>query len=117
MAEAQAETIESENAVETVEQNSTLELDWFVGKIKSYAPQQGYGFIECRETFDKYSSDVFLHKNQVQEGKLMKVTRGDSVRFSVEIKKEGGRPQARNVTWYTGWVEPSRIFEGRVKTY
>jgi len=92
--------------------------EWFVGEVKSYAPQQGYGFIQCEDTFTKFNSDVFLHRKQVEEGPLKRVARGDKVRFSITMNK-AGRPQARNVERYVegGWVPSTKSFLGRVKGF
>lgn len=98
-------------------QDDAPQEETFVGQVKSYAPQQGYGFIECQDTFDKYKSDVFLHKNQVENGPLKRVSKGDSVRFSVEMNKKG-RPQARNLQRHVPFgVPPEKTFVGRVKAF
>jgi len=93
------------------------EAEVFVGQVKSYASQQGYGFIDCEETFARYSSDVFLHKNQVEE-KMKRVAKGDKVRFCVTMNK-AGRPQARDVDRYvdSSVVPPTKTFVGRVKGF
>jgi len=89
---------------------------FYVGRIKSYAPQQGYGFIECEETWVLYNADVFLHKNQVEGGNLKKANLGDTVQFCVERNK-AGRPQARNVERYVEGAPPTKSFVGKVKSY
>lgn len=95
-----------------------VEEEWYVGEVKSFAPVQGYGFIQCEDTFARFNSDVFLHKRQVEEGPLKRVQKGDKVRFSVEMNK-AGRPQARNVERYNdgAWVSPEKSFLGRVKGF
>jgi len=64
----------------------------FVGRVKSYYPKQGFGFIECDETSSIYNSDIFLHKNQAEEASVEK---GNMVTFSVQVMN--GKPQAREV--------------------
>ena len=34
----------------------------YIGYLKSYNHQQGYGFIACSETLKIHNSDVFIHK-------------------------------------------------------
>eukprot|EP00930_Biecheleria_cincta_P024426 TRINITY_DN17485_c0_g1_i1.p1 TRINITY_DN17485_c0_g1~~TRINITY_DN17485_c0_g1_i1.p1 ORF type:complete len:247 (-),score=48.57 TRINITY_DN17485_c0_g1_i1:179-919(-) len=36
----------------------------FVGRVKDYDAEKGYGFIGCEETHNIFKSDIFLHKNQ-----------------------------------------------------
>merc|ERR1719323_2213478 len=112
----EATTVAEEEAAKS---NAGEPEEWFIGKIKSYAPMQGYGFIECDDTFQVYESDVFLHRMQVQDGRLGRPQKGDTVRFSVEMNKKG-RPQARNVDRYVEggpWVPATKSFVGRVKSY
>mmetsp|Transcript_128668 Transcript_128668/g.274639 ORF Transcript_128668/g.274639 Transcript_128668/m.274639 type:complete len:727 (-) Transcript_128668:98-2278(-) len=60
----------------------------FVGTIKSFSPEHGYGFISCSEAFEKYTRDVFLHLKQVEDFQP-----GDHVAFTVRINGQG-HPQA-----------------------
>lgn len=75
------------------------------GRVKSYNPKQGYGFLECSEAKAHYGRDVFIHKAQMGEllGRFVGPgTRLDPaalkmyVRFSVEVNRSG-MPQARDV--------------------
>lgn len=77
----------------------------YCGRIKSYNPKQGYGFLDCQQAHDAFGRDVFIHKAQMGEllgrfvgpgTKLDPKTLKMSVRFSVEINKSG-MPQARDV--------------------
>jgi len=64
----------------------------FTGTVKSYNATTGYGFIECSETKELFSQDVFLHKTQVNAG----LDVGSTVSFQVRLNKHG-QPQADNV--------------------
>jgi len=63
----------------------------FLGLVKSYSFDKGFGFIACEETFPIYGLDIFLHRNQADG-----IDVGDTVRFNVEVNNKG-QPQARNV--------------------
>eukprot|EP00933_Yihiella_yeosuensis_P040307 TRINITY_DN34587_c0_g1_i1.p1 TRINITY_DN34587_c0_g1~~TRINITY_DN34587_c0_g1_i1.p1 ORF type:complete len:895 (-),score=189.20 TRINITY_DN34587_c0_g1_i1:54-2738(-) len=63
----------------------------YEGVIKSFNSVKGFGFIRCEESFNKYSSDVFLHKDQ-----LGNLNAGDHVTFGVRVS-DRGQPQAINV--------------------
>eukprot|EP01062_Namystynia_karyoxenos_P056144 TRINITY_DN47100_c0_g1_i1.p1 TRINITY_DN47100_c0_g1~~TRINITY_DN47100_c0_g1_i1.p1 ORF type:complete len:364 (+),score=26.84 TRINITY_DN47100_c0_g1_i1:125-1216(+) len=65
----------------------------FRGRIKSFVPDHGYGFIQCEEAHAIYRSDVFLHRAQYSSSGAQV---GDTVEFVVEPNKNG-RPQARDV--------------------
>jgi hypothetical protein len=78
----------------------------YCGRIKSYNPKQGYGFLDCIEAHGAFGRDVFIHKAQMGEllgrfvgpgTKLDPKTLKMTVRFSVEINKSG-MPQARDVS-------------------
>jgi cold shock CspA family protein len=67
----------------------------FIGHIKSYEPEMGYGFISCKDTFASFGRDVFLRKAQafVLGMDVLKV--GTKVSFEVEVKS--GKPLAKNL--------------------
>lgn len=92
--------------------------EWHVGTVKFFVPQKGYGFIECPETFQRYHSDVYVHKDLVQRGSLDGCFAGDHIRFAVCLSARG-QPQASHVQRYKDgpWVAPSRLFQGRIKKY
>mmetsp|Transcript_15564 Transcript_15564/g.27710 ORF Transcript_15564/g.27710 Transcript_15564/m.27710 type:complete len:421 (-) Transcript_15564:58-1320(-) len=56
------------------------------GTIKSFNPTKGFGFIECRETFEVYGKDVFVLKTQLP-GQI--ATAGDQVLFNVKMEHNG----------------------------
>ncbi len=62
------------------------------GRIKSYNRRQGYGFIECSETFAQYHRDVFLHKHEIGDLPV-----GAPVSFTVQLGRRQRHPQARDV--------------------
>merc|ERR1712203_130104 len=66
----------------------------FVGEVKSFDTQRGYGFIACKELKDLgYLSDVFLHHARSS----CAVDMGDAVSFTAYLNDKE-QPQARNVT-------------------
>ncbi|CAE7718003.1 unnamed protein product [Symbiodinium necroappetens] len=94
-----------------------------VGTIKSYFPEQGFGFIECPELFELHQADVFLHKNQVDQHLGKRAFPGDKVKFLVGMNK-AKKPQARNVARFVGesadtgsWVDGNKTYVGRVDKY
>lgn len=56
----------------------------------------GFGFVECRELFDKYGRDVFIHKKEMGDFKV-----GEEVTFTCELNKDH-MPQARDTRHLTG---------------
>merc|ERR1719215_1068723 len=62
-----------------------------VGRIKSFDPEKGYGFIDCPESYGRFGRDVFIHKNQMGDLGV-----GMEVSFFIDTNKEG-HPQARNI--------------------
>merc|ERR1712129_436937 len=66
----------------------------FIGIVKSYNADTGYGFIECSVTKDLFAQDIFLHKSQVMSG----LDVGSNVSFQVRLNKRG-QPQADNVVF------------------
>mmetsp|Transcript_19883 Transcript_19883/g.46529 ORF Transcript_19883/g.46529 Transcript_19883/m.46529 type:complete len:273 (+) Transcript_19883:68-886(+) len=94
--------------------------EWYEGTVKSYFPEQGFGFIQCDELFEKHQVDVFLHKNQVDQHLGRRAFPGEKVRFLVGLNKEK-KPQARNVARCMGdgksWLDGSKTYVGRVKQY
>jgi len=65
----------------------------YVGSVKDYREEKGFGFIACPETHYIFQSDIFLHKNEVEKNNLSK---GNRVTFSIQVNKNN-RPQARSV--------------------
>merc|ERR1719379_840200 len=63
----------------------------FLGRIKSFNQQKGFGFVECPEAHAVYNRDVFLHKAQIGTFQI-----GSTVSFAVEMNKQN-MPQARDL--------------------
>lgn len=81
---------------------------WYLGRVKSYSPIDGFGFIYCKETMQQYGSDVFLHRDQVLlSGGANRIMKGTVLSFTVDLNKFG-RPQARDI---------KRRLTGRVKSF
>jgi len=66
----------------------TAKASFFMGVIKCFDVGQGYGFISCSDTQDRYAKDVFVHKKQMRHFQV-----GDRVHFAVRLSA-GGDPQA-----------------------
>eukprot|EP00930_Biecheleria_cincta_P062903 TRINITY_DN48344_c0_g1_i1.p1 TRINITY_DN48344_c0_g1~~TRINITY_DN48344_c0_g1_i1.p1 ORF type:complete len:391 (+),score=61.58 TRINITY_DN48344_c0_g1_i1:63-1175(+) len=65
----------------------------FVGEVKSFNAQKGWGMISCEVTQKLYGKDIFMLRTACIDGYMANA--GDSVRFSVEESPKG--PQARDV--------------------
>lgn len=63
----------------------------YFGRIKSFNPKHGFGFIECPEARSRYGRDVFVHKAQIGDLEVR-----DEVTFGIESNKDG-YPQARDI--------------------
>jgi len=63
----------------------------FTGRIVTYRPDDGYGFISCPELFLHFRRDVFLHRYQIGSFKV-----GETVAFGVFLNK-AGQPQAKDL--------------------
>lgn len=68
----------------------------YIGVIKSFTAERGFGFVDCRELFEQYGRDTFIHKAQ-----LVGIEVGDAVQFSLGKNREG-MPQALDVEVYHG---------------
>mmetsp|Transcript_78620 Transcript_78620/g.254686 ORF Transcript_78620/g.254686 Transcript_78620/m.254686 type:complete len:417 (-) Transcript_78620:117-1367(-) len=58
----------------------------FVGSIKSFNPQNGWGFIECAETQQIYGKDILVLKEELHGVTVMQ---GQQVTFSVTQGRKG----------------------------
>mmetsp|Transcript_7988 Transcript_7988/g.24624 ORF Transcript_7988/g.24624 Transcript_7988/m.24624 type:complete len:358 (+) Transcript_7988:66-1139(+) len=67
----------------------------YVGTIKHFTEEKGWGFIACDETQQLYNKDIFIHKNELG-GYTPSV--GEAVHFSVQISAQG-RPEATRLSW------------------
>jgi len=73
----------------------------YVGRIKSFSQETGYGFITCDETFKKFNRDVFLHHKQLAS----KAKVGDLVQFLIFESK--GQPKAMELKLVEAAAPPS----------
>lgn len=83
----------SESTIPTVSPFSRNE-EIFLGRIKRFVDMSaggGYGFIDCEETKMRFTRDVYIHRNQMNNLSI-----GDQVAFSI-VRNQKGEPQARNV--------------------
>lgn len=67
-----------------------------MGRIKSFNPRHGFGFIDCPEAFERYRRDVFIHRAQMGDLQV-----GMDVTFYCEPNKDG-MPQARDIRHLNG---------------
>mmetsp|Transcript_56164 Transcript_56164/g.89113 ORF Transcript_56164/g.89113 Transcript_56164/m.89113 type:complete len:312 (-) Transcript_56164:80-1015(-) len=91
--------------------------DVYVGTIKSWNPQKGWGHIECESTHAIYDKDIFVMRSAVPGGHL---TIGDLVNFSVVDGVKG--PEACNVAMVSAKAGatgqfPAHALFGFVKSY
>lgn len=68
----------------------------YQGRIKSFNPEKGFGFIACDETHAQFNRDVFLHKAQFGDMSV-----GTEVTFLVETNNKG-MPQAKDLAVFGG---------------
>lgn len=54
----------------------------FIGQIKSFSAEKGWGLLTSKEVQDVFGRDIFFHKNALGE---YSPNRGDEMQFSVEI--------------------------------
>lgn len=58
----------------------------FVGTVKSFNAEKGWGMISCKQTEQVYGKDVFLPKNALANGIAAP---GQQVRFSIKMESKG----------------------------
>lgn len=64
----------------------------YMGVVKSFNPNSGWGHISCDQTFSLYAKDMFFMRSQVPGGNVMK---GATVQFSIAQGLKG--PEAMNI--------------------
>merc|ERR1712194_108060 len=70
-----------------------IEIGKFIGTIKSFNNQSGYGFLHCQDLVQRgYTSDVFLH--QMHLGGFQA---GATVHFTAFVNSKG-QPQAKDLS-------------------
>lgn len=65
----------------------------FVGEVKIWNQEKGWGFITCKDTESIYQKDIFMHKKDL-DGYVP--TPGEPVGFMVSIS-DAGRPEATSL--------------------
>jgi len=81
----------------------------FIGIVKSFkhwSRQQGYGFIQCDETFQLFGCDIFLHPNEAHGLQV-----GSQVQFRIHLNGVG-KPQANSVTAIASPAKQARTDAG-----
>lgn len=78
----------------------------FVGTLKEYNPDKGFGFVECSDSHRLFDTDVFIHKNEVE---MMNATVGEEVTFAVQLNAKG-QPQAISFKVHIGKVKKKARF-------
>jgi len=78
----------------------------FVGTLKEYNPDKGFGFVECSDSHRLFDTDVFIHKNEVE---LMNAQVGEEVTFAVQLNAKG-QPQAISFKVHVGRVKKKGRF-------
>jgi len=82
----------------------------YVGTVKSWNPDKGWGHLECEQTHATFGKDVFVMKSQL---KLINVlTKGEQVSF--EVTDSGRGPEANNVMPMT---QPSVAYANQAQYY
>lgn len=62
----------------------------YLGLIKSFNAEKGFGFIDCPESYIEFGRDVFIHKREIRDYSV-----GTEVTFAISTNQDG-RPQARD---------------------
>eukprot|EP00928_Gymnodinium_smaydae_P052853 TRINITY_DN36999_c0_g1_i1.p1 TRINITY_DN36999_c0_g1~~TRINITY_DN36999_c0_g1_i1.p1 ORF type:complete len:453 (+),score=103.85 TRINITY_DN36999_c0_g1_i1:98-1456(+) len=75
-------------------------IPYYVGRLKSFSSQSGFGFLQCAQSLKQYGCDVFIHKHFVPKPWHT----GQAVEFAVTINARG-QPQACDVLWLP-WSPP-----------
>jgi len=75
----------------------------FLGRVLKFNEEKGWGFIECAEAKDIFDSDIFMHRNELLPGQVVRA--GDELEFSVDVERRG-KAQAIDVVYLGGGTEP-----------
>lgn len=95
----------------------------FVGKIKSFNPTKGWGFIECDDTFNMFGKDIFLMKTAVppagvQVGNFVSFTLVDGLKgqeaSNVRVVGKGAQPLSGHKP---AAINGSTSYTGAIKSY
>jgi len=66
----------------------------YLGTLKSFSEEQGYGFLACDELWSKYGRDIYFGKTQLPTNWEL----GHTVEFAVMLQPSG-HPRAQWVDW------------------
>jgi len=69
-------------------------VTYYVGRLKSFNNQKGFGFLSCKQSKADWGVDVFIHKNFVPQPWHI----GQPVEYAVTLNGRG-QPQALDVNW------------------
>merc|ERR1719203_81357 len=95
--------------------NEVTPLGDFIGVIKSFNPNNGYGFIDCPELKALYFHDVFLHHQQLGEFGVgetggvpgLRFGVGETVQFTAYLNN-AGKPQGKDLRFPDGGPGPAK---------
>mmetsp|Transcript_25207 Transcript_25207/g.71068 ORF Transcript_25207/g.71068 Transcript_25207/m.71068 type:complete len:578 (+) Transcript_25207:42-1775(+) len=82
---------------------------YYVGCLKTFSKRNGYGFLECKQAFDDFGHDVFIHHNYVKQPMFF----DQPVEFAV-TQNQRLQPQAFDVQWLPRlpWLHTERAADG-----
>lgn len=66
----------------------------FVGTVKIWEEEKGWGFVQCDQTMATFGKDMFIHKRECGETGDLRV--GSVIQFTADLGRDG-RPEVRNV--------------------
>lgn len=103
-----------------------IEEKRYVGKVKAFNSERGFGFIQCVEILKRFGCDAFL-TTAVEGGLII----GSTVSFTLQVNRQG-KPQARDVVLVDAGNGPQtvsgkpvsdfaqfveKVYTGRVKSF
>jgi len=94
----------------TAAASPSLGPGFYIGTIKNFDEEKGWGFIDCAEAQKVYGRDVYVHAREFDEG--IKLGNGDSVLFQMTMGLDG-RPAATDVSPYSQCDESREASSGR----
>eukprot|EP00931_Biecheleriopsis_adriatica_P026927 TRINITY_DN1628_c0_g1_i1.p1 TRINITY_DN1628_c0_g1~~TRINITY_DN1628_c0_g1_i1.p1 ORF type:complete len:411 (+),score=70.19 TRINITY_DN1628_c0_g1_i1:161-1234(+) len=85
----------------------------YMGSVKNWNPDKGWGFIECAATAQIYGTDVFLLRSQLPGGQ--QVHKGDRCYFQIS-SGAGKAPEATNVHIISNLTQMAGVDSSHVGT-
>mmetsp|Transcript_87975 Transcript_87975/g.247199 ORF Transcript_87975/g.247199 Transcript_87975/m.247199 type:complete len:190 (-) Transcript_87975:140-709(-) len=83
----------------------------YLGTVKSYNPDKGWGHIECPDTEAVYGKDIFFLRTSLQ---FARIAKGCRVLFNVAQGEKG--PQAADVK-LAPQAEETEVYTGEIKSW